>query len=199
MITYRLRGGGQAGGTAADGLSAAGPPRGHGPQHPDVCYHDPFSPVPGDTTALSLRDDVLTYTGPELTGPVTVSGPAELRLRLSSTAPWMHLAAVVWDVPGGGSAAVLGQAVAHLSGLGRQPGPMTVVSMPMPAAVLRAGHRLRLQLYRGWCAQCPAPDLPAVDRIYHDGPSPCSLTVPAGPAAGLPAGPHGQITASSSS
>ena len=85
MIAYHLSSGGQANTVTGDGMLAAGPP---GPQPPDTCHHDPFSPVPaGDRRILDIREDVLCYTGPVLTEPVALCGPGRLRLCLSSTGP----------------------------------------------------------------------------------------------------------------
>jgi hypothetical protein len=195
MIVYHLSSGGQANTVTGDGLLAAGP---GGPQPPDACYHDPFSPVPArDQSILDVREDVLCYTGPVLTGPVTPAGPGRLRLCLSSSAARAHLAVVILDVPAAGPAAVLGAAAAHVSGLSRRAVSTVEVAVPLRAAVLEAGHRLRLELYRGRCEQCPDADTPAVDRVYHDGRQPSTLIIPVMPVTA--AGTRDQMTASSSS
>jgi predicted acyl esterase len=195
MIVYYLSSGGQANTVTGDGLLAAAS---GGPQPPDACYHDPFSPVPaGDRAILDVREDVLCYTGPVLTRPVTLCGPGRLRLCLSSTAARAHLAVAILGVPAAGAAAVLGEAAAHVSGLSRRAASTAEVAVPLRAAVLEAGHRLRLELYRGRCEQCPDADTPAVDRVYHDDRQPSTLVIPVMPVAA--AGTRDQMTASSSS
>jgi hypothetical protein len=196
MIVYHLSSGGQASTVTGDGLLAAA--SSGGPQPPDTCYHDPFSPVPaGDRAILAVRDDVLCYTGPVLARPVAPVGPGRLRLCLSSSAARAHLAVAILDVPATGPAAVLGEAAAHVSGLSRRVVSTVEVAVPLRAAVLQAGHRLRLELYRGRCEQCPDADTPAVDRVYHDGRQPSTLIIPVMPVTA--AGTRDQMTASSSS
>jgi predicted acyl esterase len=195
MIVYHLSSGGQANTVTGDGLLAAAP---GGPQPPDACYHDPFSPVPaGDQSILDVREDVLCYTGPALTGPVAPCGPGRLRLRLSSSAARAHLAVVILDVSAAVSAAVLGEAAVHVSGLSRRAARTVEVAVPLRATVLEAGCRLRLELYRGHCEHCPDADTPAVDRVYHDDRQPSTLVIPVVPPAA--AGTRNQMTASSSS
>ena len=195
MTVYYLSSGGQANTVTGDGLLAAAP---GGPQPPDACYHDPFSPVhAGDQPILDVREDVLCYTGPALTGPVAPCGPGRLRLRLSSSAARAHLAVVILDVPAAGPAAVLGAAAAHVSGLSRRAVSTVEVAVPLRAAVIEAGHRLRLELYRGRCEQCPDADTPAVDRVYHGDQQPSTLIIPVTPVTA--AGTRDQMTASSSS
>jgi uncharacterized protein len=195
MIVYHLSSGGQANTVTGDGLLAAAP---GGPQPPDTCYHDPFSPVPaGDQAVLDVREDVLCYTGPVLAGPVTPRGPGRLRLCLSSSAARAHLAVTILDVPAAGPAAVLGEAAAHVSGLSRRAARTVEVAVPLHAAVLEAGHRLRLELYRGRCERCPDADTLAVDRVYHDDRQSSTLTIAVVPPA--TAGTRDQMTASSSS
>ena len=167
MIAYHLSSGGQANTVTGDGLLVAAGPV--GPQPPDTCHHDPFSPVPtGDLRILDIREDVLCYTGPVLTEPVAPCGPGRLRLCLSSSAARAHLAVAILDVPAAGSAVLLGEAAVHVSGLRRQAARTVEVVVPLCATVLDAGHRLRLELYRGRCERCPDADTPAVDRLYHD-------------------------------
>jgi uncharacterized protein len=195
MIMYHLSSGGQASTVTGDGLLAAAP---GGSQRPDACYHDPFSPVPAEDRAiLAVREDVLCYTGPVLTSRVTPAGPGRLRLCLSSSAARAHLSVAILDVPAAGAAAVLGEAVAHVSGLSRRTARTVEVAVPLHATVLEAGHRLRLELYRGRCERCPDADTPAVDRVYHDDRQPSTLTIPVLPPAA--AGTRDQMTASSSS
>jgi predicted acyl esterase len=192
MIVYHLSSGGQANTVTGDGLLAA---VSGGPQPLDACYHDPFSPVPaGDRTILDVREDVLYYTGSALTRPVTPCGPGRLRLCLSSSAARAHLAVAILDVPAAGPAAVLGEAAAHVSGLSRRAARTVEVTVPLRATVLEEGCRLRLELYRGRCEQCPDADTPAVDRVYHDDRQPSTLIIPV-----TAAGSRDQMTASSSS
>jgi uncharacterized protein len=195
MIVYHLSSGGQASTVTGDGRLAAAS---GGPQPPDTCYHDPFSPVPaGDRAILAVRDDVLCYTGPVLARPLAPCGPGRLRLCLSSSAARAHLAVAILDVPATGPAAVLGEAAAHVSGLSRRVVSTVEVAVPLRAAVLQAGHRLRLELYRGRCERCPDADTPAVDRVYHDDRQPSTLSIAVVPPAA--AGTRDQMTASSSS
>jgi predicted acyl esterase len=195
MIAYHLSSGGQANTVTGDGLLAAVP---SGPQPPDTCHHDPFSPVPaGDRRILDIREDVLCYTGPVLTKPVALCGPARLRLCLSSSAARAHLAVAILDVPAAGPAAVLGEAAAHVSGLSRRAARTVEVTVPLRATVLEAGGRLRLELYRGRCDRCPDADTPAVDRVHHDDRQPSTLVIAVRPVTA--AGPRDQMTASSSS
>jgi predicted acyl esterase len=190
MTEYFL-GRGQAGPGSGAGLLGAPPAA---PQAPDVCYHDPFSPVPeADLATRAHRDDVLRYVGPPQPGPVTLSGRAALRVFLSSSASHAHLVAAVLDVPPAGPAVLVGEAVAHAAGLGRIPA-LTVIEVSLRPAVLAAGHRLRLELFRGHCRVCPGPDTPAVDRVHHVPDHPSALTVP-----GAAAAPRAGQTATSSS
>ena len=177
MIVYHLSSGGQANTVTGDGLLAAAP---GGPQPPDACYHDPFSPVPaGDRTILDVREDVLCYTGSALTGPVTPRGPGRLRLCLSSSAARAHLAIAILDVPAAGPAAVLGEAAAHVSGLSRRAVRTVEVTVPLRATVLdgrqpaaaRAIPRpLRAVPGRGCPGRGPGvPRRPAALDAHHPG------------------------------
>ncbi|WP_229852831.1 CocE/NonD family hydrolase [Streptomyces albospinus] len=131
---------------------------------------------PRDNRALEAREDVLTFTGEPLTGPVDVLGPVAARLRLT--------------VEGGGPADVFarlcdvdaqGRSVNVCDGLvrlrdvgeaaeaGREPVEITV---PMGSTAHRfaAGHRVRMQVSGGaYPRYAPDPGAGPVRVTVHNG------------------------------
>ncbi|MEU7634488.1 CocE/NonD family hydrolase [Streptomyces sp. NPDC039016] len=128
--------------------------------------HDPADPTPSlggplargggrlDNRPLEARADVLTFTGPELAGPLEVLGPVGARLRVTgergpgAAGAAFDVFARLCDVD------PQGRSVHVCDGLVRVPGgasePLEAV-VPMTATAHRfeAGHRVRLQVSGG--------------------------------------------------
>ncbi|MFJ7158862.1 CocE/NonD family hydrolase [Streptomyces sp. NPDC101118] len=123
--------------------------------------HDPADPTPSlggpllsrtagprDNGRLEARDDVLTFTGPPLTGPVDVIGPVSARLSVSTDTGHADVFTRLCDVDPHGRSVNVCDGLARLRTEGRQPSRTTV---PMSATAHRfaVGHRIRWQISGG--------------------------------------------------
>jgi uncharacterized protein len=128
------------------------------PRRSEVAWvHDPDALVPSaardsitflarypDERATGEREDVLVFSGPEVTEPMDLAGPIELRLTLASTAPTTDVFVKVMDVDPDGAARMIarGQRQFDVS-----PDPVSVVvALGHTGYRLRSGHRLRVHL-----------------------------------------------------
>lgn len=117
----------------------------HDPADPvPSCVH-PYYPLvePPDESTILRRDDVTTYFTEPWPQPLTLAGPVTVTARLSSSAPSMHLMAVLYDVyPNGRAHRILDGAVAV-----RAPWPAHAeIQLGDTGYVVAEGHRLQVSL-----------------------------------------------------
>ncbi len=119
--------------------------------------HDPADPVPSlapnpwsvlsaqpDERAVQSRADVLTFTSAELTAPLDLAGPAEVRLAIEADAPSMHVIAKLVDVwPDGAARRVLLGARAVAAA---QYGDTAEISLGHTGYRFQPGHRVRVEI-----------------------------------------------------
>ncbi|RPF43806.1 hypothetical protein EDD96_0318 [Streptomyces sp. Ag109_G2-6] len=120
---------------------------------------------PRDNTALEVRDDVLTFTGPPLAEPLDVMGAVRARLTVSTDTGHADVFTRLCDVD------PQGRSVNVCDGLGRvsaEAGEAARISVPMGSTAHRfaAGHRIRWQISAGAhprYARSPGTGAPPVD------------------------------------
>lgn len=104
--------------------------------------HDPGAPVPA--TVDDDRDDVVAFTATPTDRDLDIVGPIAADVRVASTAPSMHLVAVLADLAPDGRAQPIAEGIARID---TRYGPATAtVHLGSTAYRLPAGHRLRLAL-----------------------------------------------------
>ncbi|MEW1691634.1 CocE/NonD family hydrolase [Streptomyces sp. NPDC091265] len=123
--------------------------------------HDPAAPTPSlggpllsrtagarDNSALEAREDVLTFTGPVLTEPVTVLGPVSARISVATDTGYGDVFTRLCDVDPQGRSTNICDGLAQLRATAAEPAHLTV---PMGATAHRfgIGHRIRWQLSGG--------------------------------------------------
>lgn len=163
-----LRSGGRANTLHGDGALATDAP---GAEPPDSFLSDPHNPVPSvgganltpfastigprDQRQVELREDVLVYSSPVLERDMTVIGPVEAILYISSTAPDTDVACKLVDVDPEGRAMLITDGILRLRyrdscELPKLLQPTEVVEARIDlwstANVFRAGHRLRVEV-----------------------------------------------------
>ncbi|WP_062650024.1 CocE/NonD family hydrolase [Streptomyces maremycinicus] len=186
----------------------------------DVYRYDPRDPVPTgggatlmtgmfvgadcgplDQRPVEERPDVLCYTGPHLRELVTVTGPVEADLYVSSSAPDTDFTAKLVDVFPDGRAELLCDGIvrvghrARLNGAG-PPAPGTVHRLRIEVGTLvhvfRPGHRMRLEVSSSNFPRfdpnpntggtpltlADAPVVTAVNRVHHGPDHPSRLVLP---------------------
>ncbi|MFE6979187.1 CocE/NonD family hydrolase [Streptomyces sp. NPDC057682] len=120
--------------------------------------HDPADPAPTlggpllsrtagprDNAALEARDDVLTFTGPPLTEPLTVLGPVTARISASTDTGHGDVFTRLCDVDPQGRSTNLCDGIAQLRTTPGEPAHLTV-AMGTTAHRFAPGHRIRWQL-----------------------------------------------------
>ncbi len=216
-VDYFLRSGGHANTADGDGeLSAEAP----GEQPEDVFIYDPTDPVPTtggptflpglfiganagpfDQRAVEQRADVLCYTTPPLAEPLEVTGPVELVVHVSSSAPDTDVTGKLVDVHPDGRAENLCEGIlrARYRNSLSEPELMErgqvyelTVDLVATANVFAAGHRIRLEVSSsnfprfdrntntgGTIADETEQDLrPATNRVHHCASHPSRLVLP---------------------
>lgn len=123
--------------------------------------YDPAAPTPSlggpllsrtagarDNSTLESRDDVLTFTGPVLTEPVTVLGPVSARISASTDTGHGDVFSRLCDVDPQGRSTNVCDGLAQLRTTAREPAHVT---LPMGATAHRfgVGHRIRWQISGG--------------------------------------------------
>ncbi|RPK46281.1 Cocaine esterase [Streptomyces sp. ADI92-24] len=123
--------------------------------------YDPAAPTPSlggpllsrtagarDNSALESRDDVLTFTGPVLTEPVTVLGPVSARISASTDTGHGDVFSRLCDVDPQGRSTNVCDGLAQLRTTAQEPAHVT---LPMGATAHRfgVGHRIRWQISGG--------------------------------------------------
>lgn len=183
----------------------------------DEYTYDPMNPVPSvggqvilpgpntsgprDQQEVEQRPDVLVYSTPVLEKPVEVTGPIELRLFISSSAPDTDFTAKLVDVYPDGRAIILTNGIfraryhnsfekAELL----EPEKVYELNINLLATsnVFKPGHRIRLEVSSsnfpqfnrnsntgGNIAQETAEEYrPAINRVYHNAEHPSHLILP---------------------
>lgn len=165
---YYLHSGGHANSRFGDGvlgldLSAV--------ETPDSYNYDPDDPTPSvggrtmhqmfgpggiqDQARVEERDDVLVYTSPCLTKPLTIAGPVSVKLFTASSAPDTDFTAKLVDVEPSGYCANIAEGIIrarYRNGMTReellQPGEVAAYTIDLwhTAQTFQAGHRLRLEI-----------------------------------------------------
>jgi uncharacterized protein len=201
---WHLRSGGAANSRLGDGaLSLAEP----GPEPADSFLYDPEDPVPSvggrtlapifgpggiqDQSDVELRDDVLVYTSPMLTAPVSIAGPVTAVLYVSSSALDTDVTAKLVDVEPDGFCANVAEGIMrarYREGFDREvlltPGEVVELSVDLwhVAHTFLPGHAIRLEVssssFPRWdrnlnCATSPGRAGPdelqaAVQQVHHD-------------------------------
>jgi len=214
---YYLHSAGRANSSAGDGLLSTDAPA---DEPADVYCYDPRNPVPTVGGAVTLevsptefntgpldqrrveeRDDVLCYTTPPLERPVEVTGPIELVLYVSSSAPDTDFTAKLVDVYPDGRAEILTDGILRAryhesltAPVLMEPGAMYELRIDVGATanVFRVGHGIRLEISSssfprfdrntntgGIIATESEDDFrQAVNRVYHSAAHPSYLILP---------------------
>ncbi|WP_329027861.1 CocE/NonD family hydrolase [Streptomyces sp. NBC_01423] len=123
--------------------------------------HDPAAPTPSlggpllstaagarDNAVLESRDDVLTFTGPVLTEPVTLLGAVSATIGASADTGFADVFSRLCDVDAAGRSTNVCDGLAQVRTPGADPAR---VSVPMSVTAYRfaAGHRIRWQISAG--------------------------------------------------
>lgn len=170
-VDYFLHSGGRAHTAAGDGALSTAPAQ---DEPADVYDYDPRDPVPTvggptflpglfiganagprDQAAVEQRQDVLCYTTPPLDEPLEVTGPVELVVSFSSSAPDTDVTAKLVDVHPGGRVETLCDGILrarYRTSLSEpelmEPGQVYQLRVDLVATsnVFAAGHRIRLEV-----------------------------------------------------
>ncbi len=123
--------------------------------------HDPADPTPSlggpllsgtagarDNSTLESRGDVLTFTGPVLTEPVTVLGAVSARISASTDTGHGDVFTRLCDVDAAGRSTNVCDGMARLRTPDEDPAHVTV-PMSVTAYRFAAGHRIRWQISAG--------------------------------------------------
>lgn len=103
---------------------------------------------PRDNSVLEARNDVLTFTGPPLTGPVDVLGPVSARLSVSTDTGHADVFTRLCDVDAQGRSVNVCDGLGRLRTSGPAPSQVTV-GMSATTHRFAAGHRIRWQISGG--------------------------------------------------
>lgn len=211
---YYLHSAGQANTLHGNGALSAEPP---GNEPSDVYLYNPLRPVPTvggqvilpggnamgprDQREVEVRDDVLVYSTPALDQAVEVTGPIELRLFVSSSAPDTDFTGKLVDVYPDGRSIILTEGIlrARYHNSFTEPKllePGTIyelrINLWATANVFLPGHRIRLEVSSSnfprfernsntggvIARETYEQHLPAVNRIFHDEEHPSQLILP---------------------
>ncbi|HVX44078.1 MAG TPA: CocE/NonD family hydrolase [Mycobacteriales bacterium] len=176
---------------------------------PDEYVYDPNDPVPtlGGATLLppefrsgaydqrpvEQRADVLTYSTVPLTEDVEVTGPIEVRLWASSSAPNTDFVARLCDVFPDGRSINLTDGIVRGEALEPEKPHEFVIDLWATSNVFRAGHRIRVDItsssFPRWDRNpntghelgADAELQKAQQRIYHDPEHPSRILLPVVP------------------
>jgi putative CocE/NonD family hydrolase len=101
-------------------------------------------PGPADRSHIEARADVLTYTGPELTGDLTLAGWVSVELAVSSSAPSTDFTATLVDVHPDGTPMSICDGIRRCRPSAE--GERVRIDLGATAVKLPAGHRIRLEI-----------------------------------------------------
>jgi putative CocE/NonD family hydrolase len=211
---YYLHSSGGANTLHGDGTLSTESP---GDEPSDVYLYNPLRPVPTvggqvilpggnamgprDQRTVELRDDVLVYSTPVLEGEVEVTGPIDLRLFVSSSAPDTDFTGKLVDVYPDGRAMILTEGIlrARYRDSFSDPEPMEPgkvyelqLNLWATANVFLPGHRLRLEVSSSnfprfdrnsntggdMVTETADQYQPAINRIFHDAAHPSHVILP---------------------
>jgi putative CocE/NonD family hydrolase len=166
VVPYYLHSAGQANSRLGDGVLDTKPP---GTEPADSYVYDPFDPVPtrGGRSMIDVlpgvenqaqveeRQDVLVYTTPRLTNPLSITGPVSVTLYASSDAQDTDFTAKLVDVEPDGYCANIAEGIVrarYRNGCDREeflePGQVTEFRIDLwdMAHTFGADHRIRLEI-----------------------------------------------------
>jgi hypothetical protein len=211
---YYLHSNGEANTLHGDGTLSTEPPD---DEPSDVYLYNPLRPVPTvggqvilpggnsmgprDQRTVELRDDVLVYSTPVLERAVEVTGPIELRLFVSSSAPDTDFTGKLVDVHPDGRAMILSEGILRARYRDSftdpefmEPGTVYELRLNLwaTANLFLPGHRIRLEVSS---SNFPRFDRnsntggdiinetadqyqPAINRIFHDAAHPSHIILP---------------------
>lgn len=166
---------------------------------PVACLrHDPADPAPSlggpllsrtagarDNGPLEAREDVLTFTGPALTEPLTVLGPVSARVSAATDTGHGDIFVRLCDVAPEGRSVNVCDGVAQLRTTGSDPVRLTI-PLGHTAHVFAPGHRIRWQLAPGAHPRYAPNPGTAVPRMEATEFLPIRITVHADSALCLP-------------
>src|SRR5205807_7154673 len=129
---------------------------------PDIFLYNPLNPVPtigaagiADQRTAEQRTDVLVYTSPPLREPLEVTGPVQLVLHASSSAPDTDFTAKLLDVAPNGYAANLCEGILRARYRTSQETPELMepgrpyaltIDMLMTSNLFQPGHQIRVEV-----------------------------------------------------
>jgi putative CocE/NonD family hydrolase len=198
---YYLHSAGHANTAQGDGRLLMTPPSFHEP--PDEYVYDPSKPVPSAGGAMmgsrggiarqngvEDRPDVLVYTTPPLEESLEVTGPIQLTLYVSTSAPHTDFTAKLVDVHPDGSAYNVSEGIDRRSYQGmNQPVELQIALWPTSMVFLK-GHRIRLEVSSsnyprfdrnpntGRPIATETHPVVATQKIYHSQDAPSRLMLP---------------------
>ena len=209
FVRYYLHSKGRANSRFGDGRLGTMAPS-DGP--PDRYRYDPADPAPfitdphysqlggsDDYRAIERRDDILVYTGPELTEPLEVCGPLRVKLFAASSTRDIDWTAKVLDVHPSGYAQRLNDGIVRArfrNTMEREeplePGKIEEYDIDCwsTCVVLLQGHRLRLEISSsafpkfdrnmntGGPIGKEAEGVVAEQSVYHDEEHPSHVVIP---------------------
>jgi hypothetical protein len=214
---YYLHSGGRANTARGDGQLLTETP---GDERADSYRYDPFDPVPTiggqtllpparmpansgprDQRSLESRPDILFFDTPVLDRGVEVSGPVELVLYISSSAPDTDITGKLVDVHPDGRAEILTDGILRVRYRDSfteptlmEPNEIYEIRIDLQATgnLFKAGHRIRLEVssssFPRWDRNTNSGNTIATDgeadvqvalnRVYHDRDHPSHLILP---------------------
>ncbi|HEX3803127.1 MAG TPA: CocE/NonD family hydrolase [Solirubrobacteraceae bacterium] len=217
FTNYYLHSGGHASTAHGDGELSADPPD---DEREDVYLYNPFDPVPTiggqtllpparmpanagprDQRALDGRPDILFFTTRPLDHDVEVTGPVQLKLFISSSAPDTDFTGKLVDVHPDGRAEILTDGILRVRYRESfsepklmEPGEIYEINVDLLATgnLFKVGHRIRLEVssssFPRWdrntntgnniSTDTEADVQVAVNRVYHDRDHPSHLILP---------------------
>jgi putative CocE/NonD family hydrolase len=166
----------------------------------DSSVNEMLKPGVFDQSELELRKDILVYTSRPLEHDITVIGPVVVKFWAASTAPDTDFTAKLVDVrPDGFSPNILDRIINARLRMGSKTTPSPIqpgkpysyrIDLGDTAIVLRAGHRLRLELSSSNfphfarnpnTGRGPAVEgtfVTATQTVMHGGPHPSFIELP---------------------
>lgn len=202
---YYLRSTGNANSPSGGGALTLLPPS--EPEPPDPYVYNPRDPVPMAGGAVlgnragprkqndvAIRQDVLVYTSPELQHETEVTGPIQLVLYVTTTAPSTDFTAKLVDVHPDGNAYNVSDGILRRSySNGDQPTEISIEMWPT-SMVFFEGHRIGLHVSSsnfprfdrnpntGEFIPTETGAVPAYQQIHHSPETPSRLILPIVPA-----------------
>lgn len=211
---YYLHSGGNAGSRGGDGWLSRDTPQS---EPADSYEYDPADPVPStggrtlhinmgdpgvqDRSVVEEREDVLVYSTPRITSPVSIAGPVDATIFASSSAPDTDFTATLVDVEADGTPIPIAEGVirARYRDSMEQPSLLAPgevaefdIDLRAVAHTFREGHRIRLEISSSNFPRFdPNPNVPtdpaeasydeaqpAVQNVFHSEDYPSRIELP---------------------